>query len=398
MRGCPVTLVSVGKLAASMAAAFLTLWSDDIAGGVIVGTSSGPSDAGLEFFQAGHPVPTETSVAAGRRVLEVVGQTGPDGVVLVLLSGGASAASAVPVTGLTLADKIGATEALLRGGVAIAETNCVRKHLSAIKGGRLAAVSGAAIVTLAVSDVVGPVADDPAVIGSGPTAPDPTTYADALAVADAPAVRPYFPVPARSVLERGCRGQLPETPKPGDPRLGKSVVRVIGNRMDAVRAAAHEAEALGYTVAIVDKPIVGEARHATMIHQDVVRQVARRLRRPGCIVSAGESTVTVTGPGRGGRNQEFALAAVRAVGEADDDLLLASVGTDGIDGPTDAAGAIVDRSTLRRALAHGLDPMVSLDRNDSYPFFDTLGDLVRTGPTTTNVGDLQIVLVGHRDS
>jgi glycerate-2-kinase len=353
---------------------------------------------GLEFFQAGHPVPTETSVAAGRRVLEVVGHTGPDGVVLVLLSGGASAASAVPVTGLTLADKIGATEALLRGGVAIAETNCVRKHLSAIKGGRLAAVSGAAIVTLAVSDVVGPVADDPAVIGSGPTAPDPTTYADALAVADSPAVRPYFPVPARSVLERGCRGQLPETPKPGDPRLGKSVVRVIGNRMDAVRAAADEAEALGYTVAIVDKPIVGEARHATMIHQDVVRQVARGLRRPGCIVSAGESTVTVTGPGRGGRNQEFALAAVRAVGEADDDLLLASVGTDGIDGPTDAAGAIVDRSTLRRALAHGLDPMVSLDRNDSYPFFDTLGDLVRTGPTTTNVGDLQIVLVGHRDS
>ena len=377
-----------------MAAAFLEHWQGDLRGGVVAAPVGECPDDRLDFYRVGHPVPTEASVAAARRSLEVAGSLEPTETLVLLLSGGASAGLAAPVDGLSLGDKVRATEALLRGGVPIEGINCVRKHLSAIKGGWLAVASGGRVVTLAVSDVVGPVVDDPSVIGSGPTTSDPTHFEDALRVADQSAVRPHFPEAARVVLKRGRRRELDETPKPGDARLADSSVYVVGSRLDAVDAAMRQATSLGFDVAVIDTPVVGEARQAASVHLEQVAAAASSLRRPACVVSAGETTVEVTGTGLGGRNQEFGLAVVEQVAEMEEDVILASVGTDGIDGPTVAAGAVVDRTTRHRAAAQGLDPPASyLERNDAFRYFEALGDLVMTGPTETNVGDLQVVLL-----
>ena len=382
-----------------MVSGFLAAWRGEIDGGVVASPVGENPDDRLEFFQVGHPVPTSASFAAGLRVLERACGVPPDGVLLVLLSGGASASLAVPLAGLTLEDKVLATDVLLRAGVAIDRINCVRKHLSAIKGGRLAEATPGTVVTLAVSDVVGPVADDPAVIGSGPTVSDPTTFDDARRVIERISVDMAFPERARAVIDRGCRGEIPETPKPGSPCLGRSSFRVIGGCSDAIDGAARAARELGYGVAVIDEPIVGEARRAARTHHAEVLRLARGMGTPACVVSAGETTVTVRGSGRGGRNQEFALALVELVANTPAEMVVASVGTDGVDGPTDAAGAIVDRTTLRRSRQLGMDsPAAFLANNDSYPFFDGLHDLIRTGPTDTNIGDLQIVLIEHADS
>jgi glycerate-2-kinase len=266
----------------------------------------------------------------------------------------------------------------------------VRKHLSAIKGGRLAAAAGAT-VTLAISDVVAPVADDPCVIGSGPTVPDPTTFADALAALDRFALRGRVPPAVVALLERGAGGEVEETIKAGDARLARASFHVIGSRLDALAGARERAAALGYTVVEVPEPIVGEAREAGA-------WLARRAAAAGaprvCVLAAGETTVRVRGRGRGGRNQELALAAALEGPGTGGGWVLASAGTDGVDGPTDAAGAIVDPTTLARAAAAGLDPRRFLENNDVYRFFEPLGDLIRTGPTGTNVGDVQVVLFG----
>ena len=399
VRARAVTLVSAGKAAVPMTEGFLSSWANDIRGGVVASPVGAGSDRRLDFFAVGHPVPTTSSVDAGCRVLEQARSLDADDVLLVLLSGGASASIAVPASGLTLEDKVQATNALLRGGVPIDGINCVRKHLSGIKGGRLAATSPATVVTLAISDVVGPVPDDPAVIGSGPTVGDPTTFADAMAVIDRPSVRSAFPAAARQVLERGCQGEVPETPKPGSPALSRSVFEVIGSRTHAVRAAAQVAAELGYTVATIDTPVVGEARDAAKNHHQEVLRLATNLSRPACVLSAGETTVEVSGSGRGGRNQEFGLAVVEALANAPWQMVMASVGTDGIDGPTDAAGAVVDATTLKRGQQRGLGtPRAYLDNNDSYKYFDALGDLILTGPTNTNIGDIQVALLDDVDS
>ena len=390
----PLTIVSAGKLAVPMTATFREHWPGELRGGVVAAPVGAYSNDSLDCFSVGHPFPTEGSADAARRALEVAGSVGQSDTLLVLLSGGASASLAAPVEGVMLRDKVEATEALLRGGVAIDDINCVRKHLSVIKGGWLAAATPGRVVTLAVSDVVGPVEDDPAVIGSGPTTADPTSFEDAFRIADRPTVRPHFPAAARAILERGRRGARAETPKPGDPRLLNSSVHIIGSRRDAVRAAAAQATVLGFDVGVIDDPVVGEARQVAQVHLERVVDVASGLRRPACVVSSGETTVEVTGPGRGGRNQEFGLALVDRVFEMEEDVILASVGTDGVDGPTDAAGAVVDRTTRPRALAKGLGaPATYLARNDAYTFFDCLGDLVVIGPTESNVGDLQVVLL-----
>ena len=377
-----------------MAAAYLASRGEDVRAGLVAAPSR-PADADLgmlEWLRVGHPVPDDGSLAAGRRALALAEGVAGDGLMVLLLSGGASAALAVPVQGMSLDDKVRATRSLLDAGVPIDRINCVRKHLSAIKGGRLAAAARGAVVTLAISDVVGPVADDPAVIGSGPTAPDPSSYADAVAVATERRVCATFPLAALRALEEGRRGQRTETPKPGDARLRRARTVVIGNRCDALEAAARCAAGLGYDVVTLPAPVVGEARVAAGSH--LARAAAGGGRRPACILSAGETTVEVRGPGRGGRNQEFALAAVEPLAALGGCSALASVGTDGIDGPTDAAGAVVDTTTLARARAKGLpDPAQYLDRNDSYTFFEQLGDLVRLGPTATNVGDLQVLLI-----
>ena len=395
LRGRAITVIAAGKVAEPMAATFLGLCRGSVTAGLVAAPTGGGAPAGpLEWQRVGHPVPDAGSVAAGRRALALARRCAAGDLLVVLLSGGASAALAVPVAGLTLDAKMEATRSLLAGGVAIDRINCVRKHLSAIKGGWLAAAASGEVVTLAVSDVVGPVPDDPAVIGSGPTAPDPTSFADALAVADAGAVRATFPPAARLAIVRGRQGLMPETPKPGDPRLERSRVHVIGSRLDAMDAAARKAADLGYHVELLSEPVTGEARVAGEAHVRRAAAVGSALPRPACVVSAGETTVEVKGGGRGGRNQEFALAAAPLLGELFDRAALASVGTDGVDGPTDAAGAIADSTTLARAGAGGASALRGhLDRNDAYPFLDRLGDLVRLGPTRANVGDLQVLLL-----
>ena len=387
-----------------MAQAFLATRRDARAGpdagvrGMIASPRAGAPVRGLEWFEVGHPTPTAGSVAAGRRALELAAGAGDGEVVVLLLSGGASAGLAAPVEGITLEDKAAVTTLLLRAGVAIDDLNCVRKHLSAIKGGRLAVAAGGRLVTLAISDVVDPAPDDPAVIGSGPATPDPTTFADALSIVQSAAAATdgpdAVPAAARAALESGARGEIPESPKPDDPRLAGSSYHLAGSRRDAIDGAAAEAAALGFTVLTIDRPVTGEARAVALNHVQQVAQLAYEQPRPCCVLSAGETTVHVKGSGKGGRNQEFALAAAFHLTRRFPQAVLASVGTDGIDGPTEAAGALVDTMTPTRAADAGLHrPEVYLAANDSFTFFDALGDLIRTGPTDTNVGDLQVVLI-----
>jgi hydroxypyruvate reductase len=315
---------------------------------------------------------------------------GGDDVLLVLLSGGASALMAAPVEWLSLSDKRETTDRLLREGADIQALNTVRKHLSSVKGGRLAAMASGRVVTLAVSDVVG---DDPSVIGSGPTVADPSTFGEALGVLERFGGAAAYPRSSVIHLELGARGERPETPKPGDPGLAGAVTHVIGGRHDAMRGAAAEAATRGYRTMVLRAPVVGEARQAAGPHVAEIGDLVMRAGRPLCVVSSGETTVRVTGSGLGGRNQELALAMTEWL-TALAPAACASVGTDGIDGPTDAAGAVADSETLERARRAGLaSPAAYLDDNNSHAFFESLGDLIRTGPTGTNVGDLQVFLL-----
>jgi glycerate 2-kinase len=342
-----------------------------------------------QWIDGGHPFPTEASVQAGRRAEELAAGSGPDVWMVPLLSGGASAMLALPAPGITLHDKVETAQALMRGGVAIDALNCVRKHISGIKGGQLGAAAYRSL-TLAISDVHGPVPDDPSVIGSGPAVPDATTFGDALDVA-----RSAAGIPLRVVhhLERGRRGELSETVKPGDPRLARAYCELIGNRTTALDAAQRAAQERGYAVAVVENATAGEARIAAHSFIGSVRQLAADGERPLCVLAAGETTVRVHGQGKGGRNQELVLAATPLVGSVGRAAVLASVGTDGTDGPTDAAGAIADSSTLQRAQRAGLDWESALMNNDAYRFFEALGDLIVWGPTGTNVGDVQMMLI-----
>ena len=387
-------VIAAGKAAGAMAAAFVEAMPSAGRRGVIASPQPVPAVGSLERFVVGHPQPNRESARAGERALELARGLGAGELLVVLLSGGASAGLAVPMDGLTLRDKGAAADALMAGGIAIDGLNCVRKHLSLIKGGRLGVAAGGHCLTLAVSDVVAPVSDDPAVIGSGPTTPDPTTFADAAALCRSDHIRPRMPASVIALLERGRRGELAETPSPGDRRLAAATFRLVGSRADAVAGARREAERRGFAVATLREPVTGEARVVAPRYVSTVARLAGDMPRPACIVSAGETTVQVVGPGRGGRNQEFALAAAPELASRFADAVLASVGTDGIDGPTDAAGALADTTSIRRALARGLEsPTRYLDANDALAFFDPLGDLVRTGPTGTNVGDLQVALI-----
>ena len=377
-----------------MAAAFVEALPAAGRRGIVAAPQPVAAVGGLERFLVGHPRPNGESARAGARALALARGLGAGELLVVLLSGGASAGLAAPLDGLTLADKGAAADALMAGGVAIDGLNCVRKHLSSIKGGRLAIAARGRCLTLAVSDVVAPVPDDPAVIGSGPTTADPTTFGEALALCRADPVRAGMPESVLALLERGSRGELPETPPPGDRRLAGAAYRLVGSRADAVAGARREAERRGFTVATLREPVVGEARGVAPGYVNTVAGLAGGAPRPACVVSAGETTVRVVGPGRGGRNQELALAAAPELARRFDAAVLASVGTDGIDGPTDAAGAVADTTTMQRAQALGLEaPAHYLDRNDALAFFEALGDLVRTGPTGTNVGDLQVALI-----
>ncbi len=342
---------------------------------------------------AGTNQPTAEGVAGVQAMLDLVGRAGPCDVGLCLLSGGGSALLPAPVAGITLADKQHVTALLHACGATINEMNCVRKHLSAFKGGRLAQAFGARpLFSLIISDVIGDPLD---VIASGPTAADPTTFADALAVLDRYALRPRVPPAVLAHLERGQDGAIAETPK----TLPSSVHNLIlGNNSRALAAARRQAEALGYAVLNLGSFLEGETRQAAIVLAGIVRSIrvdGQPMPPPVCVLSGGETTVTLSqSHGRGGRNQEFVLAAALHLGAAGlRDVVVLSGGTDGEDGPTDAAGAIADETTLLRAARQGLHPADCLERHDAYTFFDAMGDLLKTGLTQTNVMDVRVILI-----
>jgi glycerate 2-kinase len=390
--GRSVHVLAVGKAAGHLVSALARRHGGSIAGGLAIGTHRADGmPASIVWMDAGHPVPDDRSVDAAGRALALARHVPVGHGLLVLLSGGASSLAALPAMGVTLADKQAVTRRLLQTGADIQSLNAVRKHLSAIKGGRLAEAARAPVLALAISDVVG---DDLSVIGSGPTVEDPSTFLDALDIVRRFGGPGAFPPAVVERLEAGARGQVPETPKPGDARLAHATTRLIGSRANAAAGAAAAAESLGYRTVIVDEPVVGVAR------EEGPRFVAAALRRAAetgmsaCVIGTGETTVRVSGRGRGGRNQELVLAAVRALAGLGVPAALLSGGTDGIDGPTDAAGAMADGLTLERGGQVGLHaPEEYLNENDSYRFFQGVGDLVVTGPTDTNVGDIQILLV-----
>jgi len=390
-----IVVVGLGKAAAPMAAAVEEILGARIARGVVV-TKYGhvqPTRV-IRIHEAGHPVPDEAGMAGARAVLDHVRGLDPADLVLVLISGGGSALTPAPVEGVTLAEKQALTKALLACGADIREMNTLRKHISRIKGGQLArAAAPARVFALILSDIVGDPLD---AIASGPTVPDPTTYADALAILDKYHIREEIPASIRTHLEAGAAGKIPETPKPDDPLFGRVKSVMVASNIQALEAARAEAERLGFRAIILSSFIEGETREIARMHAALaleVRASGHPVKPPVCLITGGETTVTLRGKGKGGRNQEFALASALDIA-GQPGVVVLSAGTDGTDGPTDAAGALVDGDTVKRALGLGLKPRAALDGNDAYPFFERLGDLVITGPTRTNVMDVRLVLVG----
>ena len=388
-------VLGAGKAAGAMAAAVDALWPQaaPLSGLVVtryghVQPAAGARAGRIEIVEAAHPVPDEAGMAAARRIADLAQGLGPDDLVLCLVSGGGSATLALPAPGLTLADKQRINKALLHSGASISEMNCVRKHLSAIKGGHLAKLCAPArVVTLCISDVPG---DDPAIIASGPTVPDATTCADALRILQRHAIA--IPEHVRAALEDGTL----ETPKPGDACFARTSVHLVATPQHALEAAARAALAAGVSAHILSDEIEGESHVVGRLHGALARAVALRdapFRKPCVILSGGETTVTVNARGgRGGRATEFLLGCALALQETPGVHVLAA-DTDGIDGVEDNAGAFVAPDTLARAASLQLKAQEHLDRNDAHGFFEPLGDLLVTGPTYTNVNDFRALLV-----
>jgi hydroxypyruvate reductase len=385
----PLHVIAAGKAASAMAAALdraATSSPLTIRTVLVIGTHRHEDlPPTVEWHESAHPIPDLRSVAAARRALDIARAVPSTECLLLLLSGGASALMAHPLDGLTLADKQATIREMMLAGANIHELNTVRKHLSAIKGGRLAAACAGTTLTLAISDVVG---DDLSIIASGPGVPDPTTWSDVAGL-----LTRYPPTShaVRDMVQRGVSGGIADTPKPGDAAFSRVRARVIASRRHALDAAGTAAAALGYEVRVLDEPVVGEARDAATHWFEQASGLHERNRKM-CVLSAGETTVRVVGEGRGGRNQEFALALVDTLSHLREDVIVASVGTDGIDGPTDAAGALADTTSRPRAGTLGFEPAAFLADNNAYDFFAMLGDLIHLGRTDTNVGDVQVML------
>ncbi|HEX8361879.1 MAG TPA: glycerate kinase [Longimicrobium sp.] len=385
-----VLMVGAGKAAAAMARAALEVLGDRVEGGsVSVPHGTRAELAGIDVWEAAHPVPDTHGLAGAVAALRVARSARERDLVLCLLSGGASALWPCPPRTVGLSEVREVTGALLRAGAGIGEINAVRKHLSRIAGGGLArAAYPARVLTLALSDVVGSALD---VIGSGPTVPDPTTFAQAVEVLRRHGVRAPDSVMAH--LQRGAAGEVPETPKPADPAFRRASTHVVGSVRDALAGAGRAAEELGYRAEVVADNLEGEARDTARGIAALVRR--RRQEHTGearALLFGGETTVTVRGNGRGGRNQELALALALEI-DGEDGTVAAALGTDGVDGPTTAAGAIVDSGTVARGAERGHHARAALDRNDSHTFFRATGELVVTGPTGTNVNDVVLVLL-----
>ncbi len=396
-----VFLAGAGKAAVPMAAAVEQILGDRLNRGlVVVKYGHGGVLDKTRVLEAGHPEPDENGVSAASRILEFLDRnlTSSD-LLLVLISGGGSALTPCPVPGITLADKQATTSVLLNSGATIHEINAIRKHLSRFKGGRLLQhTHGAQVVSLLLSDVVG---DDLSSIASGPTVPDPTRFENCLGILRQYGIRTTVPDPVLRHLQEGAAGGVDapgETLKENDPAFVKVQNRVVGSNILALKAAAAEARRRGFTPLILSSSIYGNTEDVAKVHVGIAREVLQSgipVAPPCCIISGGETTVRVTGSGKGGRNQEFALWCARELESwGDEPVLISSIGSDGNDGPTDAAGAWATPETARRSRSLGLDLESYLANNDSYHYFEKLGDLIITGPTQTNVMDFRFILVG----
>jgi hydroxypyruvate reductase len=390
-----ILVVGAGKAGAPMARALEELLGDRIADGVIVVKEGhGLPLAHVRIHEASHPVPDERGIKGAEEILALVKDAGERDLVLCLMSGGGSALLVAPADGITLEDKQEVTRLLLACGAGIHEINSIRKHLSRAKGGGLARFAyPATVVSLILSDVIG---DDLNVIASGPAVPDTSTFDDTRQILDKYDIWNQVPQSVRSRIERGLKGEIEDTPKAGDAVFKRCYSKLVGTNIQALKAAESEADKLGYGTLILSSTVEGEAREVAKVLTAIAKEVrdsGNPVAAPACILCGGETTVTIRGDGKGGRNQELALAAALAIDGLGNIVVLAG-GTDGNDGPTDAAGAIVYSHTLARARTEGLDPFDYLSRNDSYHFFQPLEDLVITGPTRTNVMDVYMVLVG----
>ena len=387
-------VVGAGKAAAKMARAVEALLGEKIAGGIVI-VKHGHSIPlkKLKIVEAGHPIPDPAGIKATEAIIRLLRRTQKNDLILCLVSGGASALLSCPLVGLNLQDKQRTTQALLNCGARIQEVNAIRKHISGIKGGRLAELAyPSTVLSLILSDVIDDSMDN---IGSGPTAADSSTFADCLSIIDRYGVGDMIPLAVTTFLKKGAAGEIADTPKANNPIFQQVQNLLIGNNQLALVAAKEKAQALGYNTLILSSSVEGEARTVAIDHVVSGRDVlssSSPVRPPACIISGGETTVTIRGAGLGGRNQEFALAAALEI-DGLNGIVVLSGGTDGTDGPTDAAGGIVDGTTVQRARDQGLNARSYLERNDSYPLLKAVGDLLITGPTLTNVMDLRLILI-----
>lgn len=389
-----IIVLGAGKACAPMAQAMEKILGPWLSEGIVIVKYGHESKTErIKIIQAGHPVPDENSKKAARALTEMADSADSTTLVIVLISGGASALAALPVHGITLEDKQKTTQILLECGADIHEINTIRKHVSQIKGGLLAKkIYPGAVICLAMSDVTG---DDPGIIGSGPCTPDQGTFAQCLEIIKKYKITSLIPPGIHEHLKLGAGGFVAETPKPGNPVFTGTAYFITCKNINALEAARSEAVRNGYNTLILSSMIKGQTAQAAGFHMDIAKEIlatGNPVALPACILSGGETTVRVRGKGKGGRNQEFALACVRHLNSPGHILVLAA-GTDGTDGPTDAAGAIAYTDTPAKAKALGLDPEKFLNDNDSYHFFNLLSDLVITGPTRTNVMDIRIILV-----
>jgi len=390
-----ILVVGAGKASGAMAEALEKILGDRIDRGVVNiprNTKSLYDTERIELNEAGHPTPNHAGEHGAQRMLAILSDLRPDDVVVTLISGGGSALMPLPAEGTDLRDKVELTRMLLLSGATIDEINVVRKHISLIKGGRLAAkASPAKVISLIVSDVVGDPID---AIASGPTAPDRSTYRDAKKILETYNLWKRCPETIRRRIQDGIEGKVEETPKPGDPMFGKVFNFIVADNKVALDAVTQEAVKMNLDFLVISSAIEGEARHLGTFLAGIAQEIEtnnRPVERPGALVAGGESTVTVSGKGVGGRNQEAMLSAARKIAGLRG-IVLASIGTDGVDGATDAAGAIIDGQTLRRAAKMNLHVEEYLRNNDSYNFFKPIGDLIFTGPTGTNVNDVMLIV------
>jgi len=390
-----IWVVGAGKASGRMARAIEEALGERVAGGLVIVKRGGPEKLNrVQTREAGHPIPDSSGLAATAELMELLQRIGKDDLVINLISGGGSSLLVAPAGDISLEDSRKATELMLRAGMKIDELNTIRKHLSRITGGRLARlVYPATIISLVLSDVIG---DRLEVIASGPTVPDTTTFGQAIELLNRYRIVDQVPESVRKFLEQGAAGAFEETPKPGDPAFERAQNLIIGSNLISLQAAKQRALKLGLNSLVLASTVQGEAREMAKIYGAVFREIKKSnnpVPSPACVIAGGEPTVTVTGDGRGGRCQELALAVAMEIDGLEGAFFLAA-GTDGSDGQTDADGAVADWTTIARARSRNLDAKNFLLRNDSYNFFQPLGDLITTGPTGTNVMDIHLLLVG----